>query len=786
MCQSSEAIAFARQIADALDTAHERGIVHRDLKPANIKIAPDGNVKVLDFGLAKAIEGSGESGGSGRSGENDRLNSPTITTPAMTAAGIILGTAAYMSPEQARGKPVDKRADIWAFGVVLYEMLTGRSPFAGETTTDVIASVVKNEPDWSGLPATTPAHVRTLLQRCLQKDPRPRLRDIADARWELDRVEIATAPSVVTRTNRVAVLLAVGLGVVSLALAAAVYRAQRTTPAARAEPVSLAVTFPRGSFMQLGQPLPTLALSPDGRLLVYTAVGPEGSQLWLRALERFEATPLAGTAGARTAFFSPDGKSIAFFADGKLKRMPVAGGPPTTLCAAPGPFGGVWTIRDEIVLSLATSGDAGLYRVAATGGTLQKIASGPLWWPDALPGGQAVVVTAPNTAASASGDLRLAAVDLASGKVTPLLTGGTYARYSPTGHLLYLRNGAIMATPIAADTLQADDTRVTVVNGAFQDPTFSSGNYAISPSGHLAYAPGDGSEFDRALTVVGMNDRQPLLDLRRYFFNPRVSPDGRRVAVTIRAWHDNVWIIERERGTMTRVGSTDWSTAQSPVWMRDGSRVAFVVLESEQSQAPNLFWAPSDGSGAAERLATSPYTQAANGFSPDGKTLVFSQNHPDTGWDLFTVSLPDRKVQPLLQTRFAEQAASFSADGKWIAFQSSRSGTMQVYLAPFPAMQPLTQVSTRSGTNARWNDSNRLFYRDGTLIQSVSVTTTPTLALSQPQAVANGIEGPGGYYDVLPDGRIVAVDREELAGARSELRVILNWTSLLEQSNNRQ
>jgi Tol biopolymer transport system component len=772
-----EALPIARQITEALEAAHDAGIIHRDLKPANVKVRSDGAVKVLDFGLAKALDSRAPIG--------SQPGVPTITSPAITEAGVILGSAAYMSPEQARGKPVDRRADIWAFGCVLYEMLTGRAAFPGDTITDVLAAVVKNDPDWSALPADTPLRIRTLLARCLHKDPKARLRDIGDARLELDgrddvAVGAATPPAGAARGGRHLALTA-AFALLSLVLAGVLLvRGRAVGDSAAPLPTRLAVTFPAGSEMHLGLPRPSLAVSPDGRKIVYTASGgSESPQLWIRDLDQFEATPLAGTRNARHAMFSPDGRWIAFVADDKLKKIPITTGPPTVLCDAPGSMGGTWTAKDEIVFSLGRQAreDMGLWRIAAAGGQPQKIAAGQLWYPDALPGGNSVVVTTENRSATTSGDLGVAAVDLSSGKVTLLFDGGTFVRYAPTGHLVYLRDGALVAATFDAATLTVSDDRTPVVRNVYTDPSLPSGNYALSSSGVLAYAPGDGSHFRRTLLAAGSSGTRAVVEERRFYEHARISPDGRRVAVMLRAWKDDIWTVDLSRAAFTRITTGDQSAIGAPVWSRDGRHLAYALLTEDGSY--NLFRAPSDGSGPEERLTRSPYLQAPNAFTPDGTSLVFTEQRPDSGADLFMLALgAGGTSQPLLQTRFGESAAAISPDGRWIAYQSNRSGTTDVYLAPFPAMTSPVQVSSDRGSNPVWSaDGRRLYFSRGgfdATIDVVDVDARSAPSVSRARSVGR-FSLAGGSFDVLPDDRLLFVSGTGNDGSIATLHVVINW-----------
>jgi serine/threonine protein kinase/Tol biopolymer transport system component len=788
----AEVLKIALQIAEALDAAHEKGIIHRDLKPANIKITPQGVVKVLDFGLATYQARVGLEA-------TTPVDSPISQVATVlidgTREGMILGTAGYMSPEQARGQPVDKRTDIWAFGCVLYEMLSGRSPFSRPTTSDSVAAILEHDPDWDALPIFTPPTVRRLLERCLAKDSKQRLRDAGDARFEIEEALRSPAPHASTDPNRASRWtpgrLGLGLALLATAAVAGVVGwmvKPASAPAVAQSIVRLVIVPPPHEPLILDRP--AIAISQDGRMVAYVAGRGDSQRIYLREIDQFKETPIPGAEGGFAPFFSPDGQWLGFFADRRLKKVLLSGGQPISIAdvadiGVSSSGTASWETPDTIFFTPDVS--SGIWRVSASGGAptpVTTLADNEIvhYWPQLLPGGNALLFSA----LSSVPDAEVFVQRLDTGERRSLGLRGVGTRYVPTGHLVLGQGGTLMAVPFDLDRLDVNGSPVAtltdVMEGYRLRTTTSSfvPPVSVSSAGTVAYVPATPRARRHDLVSVDRAGlEEPVGASGGVYFQPRVSPDGRRIAVAVRGKdHDDIWLYDLARQTWSRF--TSEGNNGFPVWPPDGLKLTY---NSDHAGLLRVYTKALDGSGPAERLITSERATYTFPFSwsRDGD-LAYVLTVPRGVQDIWVLrSSGDGKPTAVLQTPFAEGAPTFSPDGRWIAYASNETGRNEIYVRPFPGPGEKVTISTGGGNEPFWPSRAReLFYRNGSAMMAVEIATSPTLTVGKPQRLFDRpYELSLAFwpnYGVTADGqRFFMIKRIDQGDAPAQINVVTNW-----------
>ncbi len=780
-----EALPTAVEIAEAVEKAHQKGIVHRDLKPSNIMLTPEGHVKVMDFGLAKRVAAEG---------------SEQEITSALTTEGSALGTVPYMSPEQLRGKRVDTRSDIFSFGVVLYEMLTGVHPFRKSQPMETAHAILSEvPPPLSRYRNEAPPVLQHTVRKMLAKDPDRRYQLIHDVRTNLAEMLGQVADSTVEDVSRDTTGLgserpagkswrrAIPWSMMALMALVAAVAIWREAPPAQGPVSRSTIKLPPGQNITARA---AIALSTDGQTLAYVAQESGAQRLYVRPMDEFEAKPIPGSEGAEGPFFSPDGNWVAFFADSKLKKVSTSGGSPLIICDYPRIFegrsfvSGSWA-PDETIL-FANSATHGIWQVSARGGTAEPITDSHVGefdevhlFPQVLPGGKVVLFSG---GAVGSTDWRIMAHSLETGEQQSLVKPGAYGRYLPTGHLVYYWENNLLAVPFDVEELRVTGPSVPILEAVTRR------GFGASESGTLAYVPGQYSaRFSATLVWVDHEGTvEPLALPPGSYWGPRVSPDGRQLIYFGVEEDFNVYVYNLERGTLGQL-TVEEGNGYWPIWTPDGKRLIF--NSNRHGGLLNLYWKPGDGSGQAERLTESKYNQQPQSCSPDGKLLAYQEEirgPESTGYDIWVLSLEGRgKPQAFMQTPANEFHPMFSPDGQWLAYVSDQTGKNEIYVRPYPGPGGLTVISTAGGTDPAWAPNGKqLYYLESAAgsamrLMSVPVQIGPTLRPEKPRLLFAGNYGGGIFgrgYDLEPDGeRFLMIQRTESQTASTQINVVLNW-----------
>jgi len=777
------ALGYAQQVASGLAAAHEKGVTHRDLKPENLFVTTDGRVKILDFGLAK-LKPPKLAG---------KVDTEAPTNLPQTDPGVVMGTVGYMSPEQVRGQDADHRSDLFSFGLILYEMLAGQRAFQGESLAETMAAIVKEEPpDLMEANRKVPLQLDRLVRRCLEKKPERRFQTASDLGFALEALSVPSdsrsalqpASQLTSPSNTAALsrgwLVTSGALLAGLVTAITAFLIGRSWSAINAgaavRRVSIPLTTPLalGKYCPLGVGRTAIALSPDSSLLVYAGEQNGKSQLFARPLDAFDARPIPGTEGAYAPFFSPDGRSIAFFAANTLQKVSLEGGQPVTLCEARTAHGGAWGPDDTIIFADAEGGK--LVRIAASGGEPKPIATpdelpSEYWGfstPEFLPDGETVLVSAWR---NRNPDYyRIAALSVKTGKLRIVVEGGGNAHYLSTGHLVYARGATLIAAPFDVRTATVTGPAVTLIENV-RTEEWGAAQFTLARDGTLVYVSGGPAWIGRLVWTDRTGAITPIAAPPHAYQQFALSPDGQRIALEISEATREIYLFEFARGGLIRF--TNAGANESPRWTPDGKQVAFGRQHGSVSEVV----LKSVASGSEEVLMPGT-ARGPDAWSPDGNILAFLEKAPETGLDIW-MKRRDQPPQPWLKTRFREWGPAFSRDGKYVAYVSDESGQYEIYVRPASGEGAKWQVSTEGGEEPLWSkDGRELFYRNGPKWMAAEVTTEPQFRAGTPRMLFEGpyLNVPGVSYDVAADGRFLMLEENYKQPPATQLQAILNWS----------